>query len=139
MSLQSPCSIVFTPTGGAAATLVAVGDWLSAHPHWQGAQNLFEKDGVLAAAAYFAPLGGAVIDLTITREMTKSTRLAAQEAMLDAALPLTGTLVISSATQSATYTPAVIVSLPPGLPSGPEVILTLPYAIRAAIPTIAAL
>jgi hypothetical protein len=145
MSIQSPYHITFTPVGGAAIPLVAVGDWLARLPAFEAQQDIYEADGVLLDYAWFRPMGGASISLTLAIEWDAADHGAAQSAFLDGAtlggvslLHVEGTLSFQPADEEADPTvffPAVIHSRTPALPSGPVSSLVTELQITTTIPT----
>ena len=138
MSIQSPCSIVFTPEGGEPVTLVAEGGWLASLPRFEASQDLYELDGVTSGEAYFKALGGAIVSISFTAEKDEENP---HEAFLNAAmagavnlLNVQGELVVSGGGEGKSYSPAVIESISPGLPFGPEALLTREFSIKAGLP-----
>lgn len=144
MSLQSPCKIEFTPDGDDDAVLLLdVGGWLAATPRWEVEQGLFERDGILAANGYFAPLGGADVTLSFETETDMDSLAEALDAFARPEviggknlLNVDGVLVITSDDQVTTYDPAVIGSITPKLPSGEVSSVSRAFSVRAAVPVI---
>jgi hypothetical protein len=144
MSIQSPFTITFTPVGGAAIPLVAAGGWLAKLPVWDGQQDLYETDGVLLDNAYFRPLGGAVITMELALEWDAADHAAAQSAFLDghtvagvSLLHVEGALSFSSAGLADTvFSPAVISTRTPALPSGSVSSVVTELLIATTIPTL---
>jgi hypothetical protein len=144
MSIQSPFTITFTPVGGAAIPLVAAGDWLAKLPVWDAQQDLYESDGVLLDNAHFRPLGGAVISLALSTEWDADNHGAAQTAFLDghtvagvSLLHVEGALTFSSAGFADTvFSPAVISTRTPALPSGSVSSVITELLVTTTIPTL---
>lgn len=142
MTSQSPYAISYTPAGGSAITLIAVGGWLEESPVFEATQGLYESDGVQLSNAFFRPLGGVVVTVSFTVEIDQANLVNALNAMLDSItgseLQTGGTLTLTPASGTAiTFADAVITAITPDLPSGPTSATTRAYQIKASIPTLA--
>ena len=143
MSVQSPCKIEFVPDGGTAIVLVDAGDWLVRLPRFEPAQEMFEVPGIDAGEHYFKPLGGVAVSIILEREQPEASYPVAADAFagVDSAgtvelLNTDGVLVITGESTVATYTPAIVAGITPGLPFGPEASVTKVYQILAGLPAI---
>lgn len=141
MTHQSSHAIIYTPAGGGAILLVAVGGWLAEAPAFEAEQGLFEADGVDLSNVFFRPLGGVAVTITFTVEIDQSDLLTALDAFLDSIetseLQTGGTLdFVPEAGQTITFADAVITSITPDLPSGATSSTTRAYQVKASIPTL---
>ncbi|GAA5482052.1 hypothetical protein [Haloferula sargassicola] len=143
MISASPSRIVFTPTGGSAIDLVAVGDDLYQPIRRDADQAMYLRDGVLEGEAYFRPLGGVSVRLGWSAAGAAMPHGEAQAAWLNAErtaaaelLHVTGALRIETAGQTALYDPAVIVTCRPALPLGGDSRVQIQWEVLAGLPEI---
>ena len=136
MSAQVPFSIVFTPRGGAADTLVAGDGWLDKLPDFAGEQVVFDAPGMATVNEHFRPMGGATVSFELGIERDEATLLAAQIEMLDAGLPVHGTLAMVADGWAAEFA-AVISDREPTLPGGTgTATLVRKLTVMAGVPTL---
>ena len=147
MSVQCPCKVEFIPEGGTAIVLADAGDWLAALPRFSAAQRMFETDGISAPDAWFKPLGGVLVTIVLEVEAEPADFPEAADHFLApdsigtvALIQTGGALVITSGETVATYDPAVIGPVTPGLPSvGGVLTTTKSYRIQAGLPVLGTL
>jgi len=134
MSTQSPFSIIYTPEGGSPITLAEIGSWLD-WPTFEGSQNLFERDGVMAGNSFFRPLGGAVVAINFTVEEDMPDLISALDDFIDTPMPDGGSLAFDAEDGSdpIIFTHAVI-SITPALPTGPLATVARAISIQASLP-----
>jgi hypothetical protein len=82
--IQSPYTITLVTAGEVTPiVLVAAGGWLDALPVFEASQELFESDGVTLGDAFFRPMGGVTVTLTLAVEADHDDLLEALEAFLE--------------------------------------------------------
>ena len=144
--IECPCKVEFIPAGGLPVVLVDVGGWVRRLPRFSCDQGMFETGGVQARESHFKPLGGALVSIGLEVETEQPDFAGAMEHFVAPEtagsidlLNVNGELVITGETTAATYSPAIIRNILPGLPGKAEATTTTAYHIEAALPVISTL